>query len=230
MTQYNTSSFLSLFIALVKRDVRLAWVQGGASTMVLAFFLIAVNLFPFAIGPEPQMLGRIAPGVLWVMALFACLLSLDRLYQADYDDGALDDLVISPLPLLGVVLAKTVAHWFATLLPLVVIAPVMGLMLNLPDYSYGILVGSLLIGTPALSFIGSIGAALTVSVRRAGVLMGLLVLPLYIPTLVFGVSAIDAASMGTDPFPHLALLGAVTLVTGVVSPFASAAAVRLSIE
>lgn len=220
----------SIFRGIVWRDMRLAWSQGGTGTMALSFFLIAVTLFPFGIGPEPQTLTRIAAGVIWVVALLACLLSLDRLFQADYEDGSLDDLASSPIGLMAVVTAKMLAHWLATILPLVVAAPVLALVLKLPDAGYFYLIVSLVIGTPALSLLGGIGAALTVSVRRGGVLMSLLVLPLYIPTLIFGVGAIDAAVHSADPLPHLALLGAVTLMAVVISPFSAAGALRLSLE
>lgn len=221
---------MSMFLAVVKRDMRLAWSQGGTGTMALSFFLIAVTLFPFGVGPEPQTLARIAAGVLWVVALLACLLSLDRLYQADFEDGSLDDLALSPLGLGAVCSGKILAHWTATMLPLVAAAPLLAMLLKLPSEGYVYLVGSLLVGTPALSLLGSVGAALTVSVRRGGVLMALLVLPLYIPTLIFGVGAVDAAVLAGDPVPHLALLGAVTLASLVVSPFASAAAIKLALE
>ncbi|MEX0300022.1 MAG: heme exporter protein CcmB [Kordiimonas sp.] len=220
----------SIFKGIVWRDMRLAWSQGGTGTMALSFFLIAVTLFPFGIGPEPQILARVAAGVIWVVALLACLLSLDRLFQADYEDGSLDDLASSPVGLMAVVSAKMLAHWFATILPLVVAAPILGLILKLPVEGYVYLILSLIVGTPALSLLGGVGAALTVSVRRGGVLMSLLVLPLYIPTLIFGVGAIDAAIYASDPAPHLALLAAVTLMAAIISPFATAGALRLSLE
>lgn len=229
MTEQSPRSF-SIFCGIIWRDMRLAWSQGGTGTMALSFFLIAVTLFPFGIGPEPQTLARVAAGVIWVVALLACLLSLDRLFQADYEDGSLDDLASSPVGLLVVVIAKMAAHWFATILPLVIAAPVLALILKLPAEGYTYLVVSLIVGTPALSLLGGIGAALTISVRRGGVLMSLLVLPLYIPTLIFGVGAVDAAIHSGDPLPHLALLGAVTLMSVVISPFATAGALRLSLE
>jgi len=221
---------VAIFRGIAARDIRLAWSQGGTGTMALSFFLIAVSLFPFGVGPEPQTLARIAPGVIWVVALLACLLSLDRLFQADYEDGSLDDLALSPLGLMGVASAKTVAHWVATVMPLILAAPFLGLLLKLPTVGYSYLVVSLVIGTPALSLLGAIGAALTVSIRRGGVLMSLLVLPLYIPTLIFGVGAIDAAVHAADPLPHLALLGAVSLVALVMAPLATAYALRLALE
>jgi len=230
MTHTGAPNNFSILISVFLRDVRLAWAQGGTGTMALSFFLIAVSLFPFGIGPEPQTLARIAPGVLWVMALLACLISLDRLFQADFEDGSMDDLVSSPAGLITVVWAKIAAHWFSTMLPLVLVAPVLGLMLNLPPSGYGMLVLSLLIGTPALSFLGSVGAALTVSVRRGGVLMALLVLPLYIPVLIFGVGVVDAIVFSGDPLPHMALLGATTLFAALIAPFAASFALRLSLE
>ncbi|MBL4639142.1 MAG: heme exporter protein CcmB [Kordiimonadaceae bacterium] len=228
-TPHAANSF-SIFVATVKRDIRLAWSQGGTGTMALSFFLIAVSLFPFGVGPEPQILARIAAGVIWVVALLACLLSLDRLFQADYEDGSLDDMASSPAGLLVIVSAKMLAHWMATILPLVLVAPLLGLVLNMSEDGYIYLLVSLLVGTPALSLLGGIGAALTVSVRRGGVLLSLPVLPLYIPTLIFGVGVINTAITGGDPFPHLALLAAVSLMSLVISPVATAAALRLSLE
>jgi len=224
------SNGLTMFFGVLSRDVRLAWSQGGTGTMALSFFLIAVALFPLGVGPELAILSRIAAGVIWVVALLACLLSLDRLFQADFEDGSLDDLMSAPLPLTAVVSAKILAHWISTILPLIVAAPLLALLMNMPPSGYVYLLISLLVGTPALSLLGAIGAALTVSIRRGGVLMSLLVLPLYIPTLIFGVGVIDAAHAGADPLPHLALLGAVSLVALVVGPVASAAALRLALE
>jgi len=223
-------STAAIFTGVMARDIRLAWSQGGTGTMALSFFLIAVTLFPFGVGPEPQTLARIAPGVIWVVALLACLLSLDRLFQADYEDGSLDDLTLSPLGLTGIVSAKILAHWVATILPLIAAAPLLALLLNLPAAGYVYLLAALLIGSPALSLLGAIGAALTVSIRRGGVLMSLLVLPLYIPTLIFGVGAVNAAVLQSDPLPHLALLGAVSLISLVIAPLATAAALRLALE
>lgn len=221
---------ITMFFGVISRDIRLAWSQGGTGTMALSFFLIAVALFPLGVGPELAILSRIAAGVIWVVALLACLLSLDRLFQADYEDGSLDDLMGSPLPLTAIVSAKISAHWVATIVPLIVVAPLLALLLNMPQAGYIYLLLSLAVGTPALSLLGAIGAALTVSIRRGGVLMSLLVLPLYIPTLIFGVGVIDTALAGGDPLPHLALLGAVSLLALLVAPIASAAALRLALE
>lgn len=230
MSAGQPTSMVLVFAAIVRRDVRLAWSQGGGSLLALGFFLIAVSLFPFGVGPAPQVLARIAPGVIWVVALLAAVISIDRLFQADFEDGSLDDLMLAPLGTFGMVAAKVLAHWLSTTLPLAIIAPALGVLMNLPDSAYGTLIASLLIGTPALSLIGSVGAALTVAVRRGGVLMLLLILPLYVPTLIFGVGAVDAAVSLTDPVPHLALLGATTLIAAVVGLFASTAALKLAME
>lgn len=230
MTARSQPKLSRVFFALVQRDMRLAWSQGGGALLALGFFLIAVSLFPFGVGPAPQVLARIAPGVIWVVALMAAVISLDRLYQADFEDGSLDDLMLAPIGPIGVVAAKVLAHWLSTTLPLALLAPALGVLMNLPDAAYGTLVGSLLIGTPALSLIGSVGAALTVAVRRGGVLMLLLILPLYVPTLIFGVGAVEAVVSLSDPMPHLALLSATTLIALVVGLFASSAALKLAME
>lgn len=223
-------SMTSIFWSLVRRDMRLAWSQGGATFLALGFFLIAVSLFPFGVGPEPSTLARIAPGVLWVVALLAAILSLDRLYQADFEDGSLDDICLSPIGLTGVVTAKVLAHWLSTTMPIAVIAPALALMMNLPEGGHSILFASMMIGTPALSLIGSFGAALTIAVRRGGVLLFLIVLPLYIPTLIFGVGAVDAAVQMLNPVPHLSLLAATSLIAAIVGIAASVGAVKLALE
>lgn len=173
-------------IALLLRDLKLAFRAGGGFGLGLAFFLIVVVLVPFGVGPQTELLSRIAAGILWVGALLACLLSLDRLFALDWEDGSLDLLATSPLPLEAVAVSKALAHWLTTGLPLVVASPVFGLLLGLPEAGYLFVVLSLLIGTPALSFIGAFGAALTVGIKRGGLLLSLLVLPLYVPTLIFG--------------------------------------------
>lgn len=198
--------------------------------MATGFFLIAVSLFPVAVGPDPVTLARIAPGVLWVAALFAFLLSLDRLFQADYEDGSLDLLLLSAEPLELIVLAKCLAQWLMTGAPLILVAPVLALALNLDVGVYGVLSLALLIGTPALTLIGAVGAALTISVRRGGVLLSLLILPLYLPVLIFGVAAIEAAVLGTSARGHLMLLGSLSLFALVLGPWASAAALRLHLQ
>lgn len=217
-------------LTLFRRDVGLAWSAGGSTRLALAFFALTITLFPFGVGPGAATLARIAPGVLWVAALLASLLSLDRLFEADFEDGSLDLLAIGPLPLAIVVLVKAVAHWVATALPLILLAPVLAVTLQLEREAYPALMASLLIGTPALSFIGAIGAALTTGLRRAGVLLSLIVLPLYIPVLIFATGAVDAARTGLDPAPHLMLLGAVSLVALVLGCWAGAAALRVHME
>ncbi len=212
--------------ALLIRELRLALRSGGGAGLGLAFFLIVVILVPFGVGPDPQILAKIAPGTLWVGALLACLLSLDRLFQTDSEDGTLDILALSPLPLEMLVAVKALAHWLTTGLPLIIAAPVLAITLNLPYESYVWLIASLAVGTPALSFIGAAGAAITVGVRRGGLLLSLLVLPLYIPTLIFGAKAATLASEGTNPLPALMLVAGLSLFTLALTPFAAAAALR----
>jgi heme exporter protein B len=218
------------FGALVARDLRLAWRQGSASSLVVAFFVLTVTLFPLGVGPEPGILARIASGVIWVAALLASMLSLDRLFQADFEDGSLEQLTLSGLPVSLIVLAKIVTHWLTTGLPLLLAAPVLAVLLNMNSEGFTALLLTMLIGTPALSLIGAIGAALTLTVRRGGVLLSLLVLPLYIPVLIFGVSAIAAAVHGLNAKPHLLLLAALTMAAIPLCPWAAAAAVKLSLE
>ena len=217
-------------ISIIARDLRLAVRQGGAALLALVFFVLTVTLFPLGVGPEPAILARIAPGVLWVAALLAAMLSLDRLFQSDFEDGSLEQLVLSGLPVGGVVLAKIIAHWMTTGFPLLLAAPFLAVLLNMNGEGFADLMLTMLIGTPALSLIGAIGAALTLTVRRGGVLLSLLVLPLYIPVLIFGVSAIDAAVHGLNAKPHLLLLAALTVACLPLCPWAAAAAVKLSLD
>jgi heme exporter protein B len=217
-------------LGLFRRDLRLALRQGGDTALVLGFFILTVVLFPFGVGPEPEVLMRIAAGVLWVAALLAALLSLDRLFQADYEDGALDLIVLSPLPLEAAVLAKCAAHWVATGLPLALLSPLLGLVVDLDPVAFPTLLLSLLAGTPALSLIGGVAAALTLGARRQGVLLSVLVLPLYVPPLVFGASAVEASATGTGSRADLLILGALTLTALALCPWASAAALRLALE
>lgn len=216
--------------AILARDLRLAVRQGGATLMAVVFFLLTVSLFPLGVGPEPGILARIAPGVLWVAALLAAMLSLDRLFQADFEDGSLEQIALSGLPLSLVALAKAAAHWLTTGLPLLLAAPLLAVLLNMPAEGFLVLVGAMAIGTPALSLVGSIGAALTLGVRRGGVLLSLLVLPLYIPVLIFGVGAIDASIMGLNAKANLLLLAALSVTALGLCPLATAAALRLSLE
>lgn len=221
---------MSAFAAIVVRDVKLGLRQGGGTYWTLLFFVVTVTLFPLGVGPDLALLSRIGPGILWVVALLASMLSLDRMFQADYEDGSLELLALAPLPLELTVLAKCLAHWLTTGLPVTILAPGLGLLLALDPAAYPTLVLALLVGTPVLTLIGSIGAALTVGVRRGGVLLSLLVLPLYIPALIFGVLAVDAAVDGLSARPHLLLLGADLLVAAALTPWAAAAALRLNLE
>jgi heme exporter protein B len=215
---------------MLGRELRLALRSGGGAGLGLAFFLILVLLVPFGTGPQPERLATIATGTLWIGALLACLLSLDRLFQTDSEDGTLDILALSPLPLEALVALKALAHWLTTGLPLVIVAPVLAITLHLPGPAYPWLVVSLAAGTPGLSFLGAIGAALTVGLRRGGLLLSILVLPLYIPTLIFGARAVTAAAEGTDALPALMLLAGLTLFILVLAPFAAAAALRINLR
>lgn len=221
---------MSRFLRLVARDLRLALRQGSDATIAVMFFVLCVVLFPFGVGPEPNILARIAAGVIWVAALLASLLSLERLFQADHEDGTLEQLALSGLPLELVALAKTLAHWLVTAVPLLVAAPLLAVLLNMGSEGFGTLVLTLLIGTPSLSLIGAIGAALTLGARRGGVLMSLLILPLYIPVLIFGAGAIDAALNGLTARPHLLILGALLAGALPLAPIAGAAALRQALE
>lgn len=217
-------------IALLLRDLRLAIRSGGGFGLGLAFFLILAVLVPLGVGPEPATLARIAPGILWVGALLSCLLSLDRIFALDFEDGSLDLLATAPIPLEGVVAVKALAHWLVTGLPLVLAAPVMGLLLNLPSAGYSGLLVSLAVGTPALSVIGAFGAALTVGLKRGGLLLSLLVLPLYVPTLIFGAEVVKRGASGLDSATPMLLLGGITLGAVALLPFAAAAAIRVNLR
>ncbi len=216
--------------SLVGRDLRLALRLGGGGGIGVAFFVLAVVLIPLGVGRESATLMRIAGGVLWIAALLAALLSLDRIFQADFEDGSLDQLVLSPLTLEQVTLAKCVAHWLTTGLPMTLVAPVLGAMLQLPAHALPALAVAMAAGTPALSLIGAVGAAITVGVRRGGLLLSILVLPLYIPTLVFGARAVERALMDLSPWPPIMLVAALTLFTAALAPFAAAAALRINLR
>ncbi|MDJ0640154.1 MAG: heme exporter protein CcmB [Paracoccaceae bacterium] len=215
---------------LLTRDLRLAIRAGGGFGLALAFFLIVIVLVPFGVGPEREVLARIAPGVLWIGALLACLLSLDRIFAVDFEDGSLDLLATAPLPLETVIYAKALAHWLTTGLPLTLAAPVLAVLLNLPVQAFATLVLSLAIGTPALSMLGAFGAALTVGLKRGGLLLSLLVLPLYVPTLIFGADAVRRASEGLATTTPVLLVALITLGTLAVLPFAAAAALRMNLR
>jgi len=217
-------------IALLTRDLRLAIRAGGGFGLGLAFFLILAVLVPLGVGPEAQVLALIAPGILWIGALLACLLSLDRLFALDFEDGSLDLLATAPIPLEGVVAIKALAHWLTTGLPLVLAAPVLAVLLHLPGPAFGWLVLSLALGTPALSVIGAFGAALTVGLKRGGLLMSLLVLPLYVPTLVFGAEAVSRGAQGLPTATPLLLLAGITAGSAALLPFAAAHALRINLR
>ncbi len=215
---------------VVRRELRLALRHGSDTLTVLAFFVLTAILFPLGVGPEPAILARIAGGVIWVTALLASMLSLERLFLADYEDGSLDLIALSPLPLEAVAVAKCGAHWLTTGLPVTVLAPVLGLLLNLEAAGYAVLVAALALGTPILTLIGAVGAALTLGARRGGVLLSLVILPLYIPVLIFGVAAVEAAITGLEPRPYLLILGAYLLAALALTPWATAAALRQALE
>ncbi|WP_395682510.1 heme exporter protein CcmB [Inquilinus sp.] len=217
---------MSAFLALLSRDLRLALRSGGDVAAVLAFFVITVVLFPLGVGPELALLGRIAAGVVWVAALLATLLALDRLFAQDYEDGSLDLLMLSPLPLEAAVLAKAMAHWLLTGLPLILLSPLMAAMLGLQPASWPVLALSLLLGTPCLSLIGAVGSALTLGARRGGALLALLILPLFVPVLIFGAAAVEAVATGLTARPHLLLLGGCLAAALPLAPIAAAAALR----
>ena len=216
--------------ALLIRDIRLAVRAGGGFGLGLAFFLIVIVMVPFAVGADTGLLSKIAPGVLWIGALLACLLSLDRLLALDFEDGTLDLLVTAPLPLEAALSVKALAHWITTGLPLIIAAPVLGVLMNLPTQGYGWLVLSLLLGTPALSVIGTFGAALTVGIKRGGLLLSLLVLPLYVPTLIFGAEAARRGAAGADASTPMLLLAGISAATIALMPFDSAAVLKVNLR
>ena len=222
---------MSAFWELVRRDLAVAWNEGGAIGIALGFYLIVVTMLPLGIGPDLNLLARIAPGLLWVALLLSALLSLGRLFEADFEDGSLDVLATGPLPLEAVAAAKSIAHWITTGIPLALAAPVLGLLLNLPPAAYATLIGTMLVGTPAVSFIGGIGAALTLRARRSGMLLALLMLPLFVPTLIFGIEAIGAALTDSEAYlPSLLILAAISLAAVVLAPLAAAAALRFQLQ
>jgi heme exporter protein B len=218
------------FLGLVGRDLRLAWRQGGEIGLAVGFFVLAVVLFPFGVGPEPELLRRVSAGIIWVAALLAAVSSLDRLFAADHADGGLDLMALSPLPLEAAVLAKCVAHWLTTGLVLTIVSPALAVIVDMAPGEMPVLALGLLIGTPALTLIGAIGAALTLGARRPGVLSALVVLPLYLPPLIFGSGAVEAGMGGGAARAHLLLLGAFSLGALVLAPIAVAAALRDALE
>lgn len=222
---------MSPFLALFKRDLTLAVREGAALGTALGFYLIVVAMLPLGLGPDLKLLGRIAPGILWIALLLAALLSLPRVFEADHEDGSLEVMATAPLPLELAVASKALAHWVSTSIPLALLAPVLGLMLNLDIAIAPVLVATMLAGTPAISFLGSVGAALTLKARRGGLLLALLVLPLYIPTLIFGISAIGFANLGQEGFSaSFLILSAISLASVALAPIAAAAALRLQLS
>lgn len=217
---------MSGFTALLRRDLNLVWRRPGDVGVVLAFFVVATVLFPLGIGPETNVLARIAAGVLWCAALFAALLSLERLFAADYEDGTLDLLLLAPWPLELAALAKCLAHWIVTGLPLSLLAPILGVAFGLDGQSLLALGATLLVGTPTLSLIGGLAAALTLGARKSGALLALLALPLCVPTLIFGAGAIETLAAGEGIVTHVAILAALALVALATTPWAIAAALR----
>ena len=215
---------------ILRRDLRLALRQGVDSLMAVVFFVLAVVLFPLGVGPEANILARIAAGVIWVAALLASMLSLERLFQTDYEDGSLELLVLGPVALELVFLAKVAAHWLTTGVPLMVAAPVLAVLLDMDASGFAVLIVALGLGTPTMSLIGGVGAALILGARRGGVLLSLLVLPLYIPVLIFGVAAVDAAIGGFPARPHLMILSGLLIGAVALCPWAAAASLRQSLE
>lgn len=217
-------------VATLRRDLTLMLRRRSEVMNPLVFFALVITLFPLGLSPDPRLLATVAPGLLWVAALLATLLSLDSLFRADFEDGSLEQLLLAPQPLAAMVLAKVVVHWLLTGLPLALMAPVLGLMLGLPAGSHLILMLALALGSASLSLVGAIGAALTVGLARGGVLLSLLVLPLYIPVLIFGAGAVQAALLGDGVGAHLAILGALLALAVMLAPWAIAAALRISVN
>jgi heme exporter protein B len=229
-TAIQTTGTSQVMLAVLKREISLGLRQKGEVLTPLIFFMVIASLFPLGVGAESNLLLRMAPGVLWVSALLAAMLSLQRMFATDYADGSLEQMALSSTPLALLVLAKAVAHFLLSGLPLVLVAPVLGIQFGLDSRALGILMLTLLLGTPTLSLIGSIGAALTLGVRGAGVLLSLLILPLYIPVLIFGAGAVAADAAGLGVGAHLSLLAALLVLSLFFTPLATAAALRISLE
>ncbi len=228
VTLQHEISYRQGFFTILKRDLSIAIRHRSDIFNPLLFFVMVITLFPLGIGPEPNTLTKIAPGIIWVAALLSSMLSLERLFKADFNDGTLEQMLLSPQPLSLLVLAKVIAHWLLTGLPLVIIAPLLGLLLNLEQNAYSALLLTLLVGTPVLSLLGSIGVALTVGINKGGVLLSLLILPLYIPVLIFATSAIDAAGMNLPYNGQLAIIAAMLVGSLTLAPFAIGAALKVS--
>lgn len=218
------------FVSVLRRELRLALRRKGDALNVLVFFIVVASLFPFGVGPEANQLRAMAAGVAWIAALLAAVLSLPRLFAADHADGTLEQMLVAPQPLALIVLAKIAGHWLLTGLPLALAAPLIGLQYGLPADALGLLIVSLLIGTPVLSLLGAAGAALTLGVRGGGALLALLILPLFVPVLVFGAGAVTAGLTGINPSAHLSLLGAFLAVSSLIGPWAACAALRVALD
>ncbi len=229
MTEPANSAF-SAMVSVIQRDLRISLRDRGEILQPVLFFVIVVSLFPLSVAPDKLLLQQAGPGIVWVAALLATLLALDSMFRPDYEDGTLEQLVLSAHPHSILVLAKAIAHWLATGLPLILVSPLLGLLLQLPFDGIKILMLGLLFGTPGLSLIGSVGVGLTVGIRKSGVLLGLVILPLYVPVLIFGAGAVQAVMISQDPWPHLQLLAAFSLFSLAVCPLASAAAIRISLN
>ena len=218
------------FWSLLRRDLRIALRERNDLVQPVLFFVVVVSLFPLSMTPDRLLLQNSGPGIIWVAALLATLLALDSIFRPDYEDGSLEQIALSPQPLSLLVLAKAVAHWLASSVPLIVVSPLLAMLMQLPGNATGVLALSLVLGTPALSLIGAVGVGLTVGIRRNGVLLSLLVLPLYVPALIFGAGAVQSAMVSQDPMPHLLLLAAFSLFTLAICPLAAAAAIRISLN
>ena len=229
MVEQSVSVWTAM-ISVIRRDLLISARDRSEILQPVLFFIIVVSLFPLSVGPDKQLLQQAGPGIVWVAALLATLLALDSMFRPDLEDGTLEQLVLSPHPHSVLVLGKTVAHWLATGLPLIIVAPLLGLLIQLPSDAVKILMLGLLIGTPGLSLIGSVGVGLTVGIRKSGVLLSLVILPLYVPVLIFGAGAVQAVMVSQDPWPHLQLLGAFSLFSLALCPLASAAAIRISLN
>ncbi len=229
MTGPTNNTMASAFLAMLKRDLTLAYRHRGELANPLLFFVIVVSLFPLGVGPAPGVLSSIAPGIIWVAALLAAMLALDGMFRSDFADGSLEQIALSHQPLSVLVLAKVLAHWLVTGLPLILVAPLLGILLYLPDPAMLTLVASLALGTPVLSLVGAIGMGLTVGLKRGGVLLSLLVLPLYVPVLIFGALAVNDAAAGLNVTGHFYVLAFLLALSATLSPLATAAAVRISI-
>jgi len=227
---FNNLSYRSAFMLVLKRDLTIAFRHNDDVLNPLLFFIIVITLFPLGVGPEMEILSRIAPGIIWVAALLATLLSLDRLFKSDYNDGSLEQMLLSPHPIFILVLAKITAHWLLTGLPLIFIAPLLAVLLNFNEQGYSALMLTLSLGTPVLSLLGAIGVALTVGIKKGGVLLSLLILPLYIPVLIFATSAIDTAAMNLPYTGQLAIIAALFFSTLILAPFAVSSALKVSIN